>query len=202
VSDSDKLPDAIKDVEGILFHAFLHHIDGSDLERLLTRLIKQLKPGAKVWIYEQAFYRPASCGGSKPAYPAAVCLKITNFIVSALPLIYYKFNLIDQTISEPFAKMMKQAADNDWYLSPKEVPFDVDAFSDRLENYVVINKSNWATIYLIGWRYESNLLKNTFFRRLVNITLLPFFAFTDHMLTKEANYLKTVLVPPVYAFHV
>lgn len=202
VSNSNDWTDKLKEVDGILIHAFLHHLDGRELDALFHDLKTFAKSGTKIWIYEPAFYHSSINSKHRLSYATSTCLSITNMMVAILHQIYSKLHLIDKDIADSFSKLVLMAKDNHWYLSPKEVPFNINTFSRQLANIFCLTKSYWATISLIGWIYESNLLKNPVLRKLIKMTLLPFFALTDSLLTKETNYLRATIVSPTYAFHV
>ena len=58
----------LNQVDGVLIHAFLHHLDEHELDSALDALKKGLKPDARLWIYEPAFYDtlPANPTSLKP----------------------------------------------------------------------------------------------------------------------------------------
>ncbi len=191
-----------RNVDGILIHAFMHHLDGKEIENLLTNLKSNLKKGTKVWLYEPAFYLSPASNTAKTSLLSKLCLKISACMLSSLKNIAKNMNLIDIETAERFSGLINQAAKEQWYLSPKEIPFDVDEFSFQLSKYFEITDKYWATIYLVGFASEINLIKYELLRKILAKTILPFFRFTDCRLTKEKAFLEQSLRAPVYAFHV
>ena len=202
VSNTDNLKGIIKNVDGVLFHSFLHHLDGQEIERLFSDLTKQLNPGTKMWLYEPAFYVNPSTEIYNISYITGCLVRMSNFFVSSFHKLCNKYKLINENTSETFLNLMEQAANKDWYLSPKEIPFDVEDFSDQLKKYMHLGDSYWATIYLIGWIFEINLVKNNILRKILSLTLLPFLAFADRRFSYEEDHIKSILAPPAYAFYV
>jgi 2-polyprenyl-3-methyl-5-hydroxy-6-metoxy-1,4-benzoquinol methylase len=203
VSNSSEWPEKSKEVDGVLIHAFMHHLDGKEIEELLHNLGKNLKSGTKVWIYEPAFYRSMNSGKSTGSFISAVCLqKTAAFLVWALRSIFFKFSLVDQDTYQMFTKLSEEAKSQNWHLSPKEVPLDVDQFTVKLQDIFVVQNQYWATLFLIGWVFDTNLLKNAKMRKLFNAYILPVFALADRVLSKNKNYVKKILAAPTYAFHV
>ena len=115
---------------------------------------------------------------------------------------YSLFNWIDQGSAQAYLRLAKLAEYNGWYLSPKEIPFDMEEFSGQLNKLFIIENSYWATINLVGAVQQTNLLKNPYIRKFVNNIVLPLFALTDNKLCREADYSRNYLVAPIYGFHV
>jgi 2-polyprenyl-3-methyl-5-hydroxy-6-metoxy-1,4-benzoquinol methylase len=202
VSNSVDMDEMFLKVDGVLIHAFMHHLDGKEIDELLTSLKAKMRKGAKIWIYEPTFYLSTPLKNNKASLLTMFCLNITNRTLSILDKIYDKFNLVDTEIVDEFKSLTESAAKKGWYLSPKEIPFDVDEFSKHLAKYFEVKKNNWATIYSIGWVFKTNLLKNDIVRKILNKTVLPFVCYTDKKLINEIGFLQQRLTPPSYAFHV
>ncbi|MGA9620538.1 hypothetical protein, partial [Methanoregula sp.] len=89
-----------------------------------------------------------------------------------------------------------------YYLSPKEIPLEINNFRIFLSQNFLIKRESWKTIYLIGWAYPINIIKMKFLRNLFAVTLLPFLSFTDNRLSKKTQYLSKEMVEPKYGFYV
>lgn len=202
ISNESDWTETVKEADGILIHAFLHHLDGRELDSLLCGIRANARPGTKIWIYEPSFYQSPSQGDSRLGWSAWALFSITNYLVDLLRNVYNRFHLIDHETEDSFSRLTCDAEANKWYLSPKEVPFNIDAFSRQLTQIMELRNQYWATIFLIGWAYHSNLLTNAGLRKLINRTILPLFSLTDRLLAKEREYLKRTIVAPLYAFHV
>lgn len=202
VSNSTEMDEMFLKVDGVLIHAFMHHLDCKEIDELLTGLKAKMKNSTKIWIYEPAFYLSPLLENHKTSLLSTICLNITIRILSMLEKLYDVFKLVDEKTINEFRMVTDLAANNGWYLSPKEIPFDVDAFSISLAKYFKVKKHNWATIYSIGWVFKTNLLKSNRLRKLLNNSVLPFICFTDNRLINELAFLQKRLAPPSYAFHV
>ena len=202
VGDAAGMDDILSKVDGVLIHAFMHHLDGREIDELLAMLKTKMRKGAKLWLYEPAFYLSEPIDNGKPSLLTTLCLNIANGTLSIFDKFYKKFNLIDKMAFDEFASLTESAAKKGWYLSPKEIPFDVADFSIHLAKHFEVRKKHWATIYAVGWVFCTNLLQNDTLRRLINRTVLPFACYTDNKLTSETGLLQQRLTPPNYAFHV
>lgn len=189
-------------VDGILIHAFLHHLNGEEIENFFKALHIYFPYGTKIWIYEPTFYSSKKNLSVEINWLTNLCLKIANFLFTTLQKIYLKNNLINQDVTNDFLSLTKRAQVNNWYLSPKEVPFDCEDFSNRLTKEIQIKDHYWATIRLISWVWQTSLLKNHLLRIAIQKTVLPFWVLTDKLLAREKKFLRYSLVAPNYAFHV
>ncbi len=202
VSMADEWPGEFDDVDGVLIHCFLHHLSGKELENLILTLKRYLGKGKKIWIYEPAFSIYPSSKEGRLRKPMQVLLTVTSLLGLFLGKMYARFNWMDQSSAQAFLQLAKQAEDNGWYLSPKEVPFDIEEFSAQLNDLFIIKNSYWATINLVGAVQQTNMLKNPYIRMCVNKIFLPLFSLTDIKLCREIDYLRNHLVAPLYGFHV
>ena len=57
-----------------------------------------------------------------------ILLTVTSLIGSFLGKMYSLFNWIDQGSAQAYLRLAKLAEYNGWYLSPKEIPFDMEEF--------------------------------------------------------------------------
>jgi len=202
VSDSVESASKYQSVDGILIHAFMHHLDGKEIEELLENLRRCFKKGTKVWIYEPAFHIAPAKHTTQIDFVTRACLKASVSIQSLLGKMYAKYDLIDQTIMPSLNELVKQAEQNDWYLSPKEVPFEVDEFTRELTGKFELISKYWATVYVVGWVVESNLLKYKVPRLFITKFVIPFFSYTDRLVCKQRDFLSGRIICPNYAFHV
>ena len=202
VTDSVKLSGDIKSADGVLIHAFMHHLDSAEIDELLENLSANLLPGARIWLYEPAFYRatpictPALRGASRIVLQGAIRL------VTWLSSLYRQHALLDEGTLARFLALQNEASERGWYLSPKEIPFDVDEFSVALAGKFKVSQSYWATVYLVGWVFETNLLKHDLLRRIFASLVVPALRFADERIAMADDYLRGGLVAPNHAFRV
>ena len=91
---------------------------------------------------------------------------------------------------------------NGWYLSPKEVPLEITDFTARLQSRFRVTATWWATIRIIGWIFEINLITDPALRTFLVETFLPLLVRTDQILAGQETWLRTAMVRPDHAFHV
>ena len=201
VATSAHWPGEAREADCALIHAFLHHLDEEEIDGVLRDLRTRLRPGARIFFYEPAFWDGEGDSKSLAGSPFAPLLRLTvQACVSALRIGARLLDLRDQEVAERFERLMQRAAENGWYLSPKEIPFGYRAFSERLGRDFVVRDARWITIYLVGWALECNLLRAPAARRFLCATLVPLAAWCDRMLAAQPRYLASVLQPPSHAF--
>ncbi len=201
VVDTVKLPCDMKAADGVLIHAFMHHLDGGEVAGLLDDLAGSLLAGTRLWFYEPAFYRSAPESSSRGAAPP-FGLRQATWLVQRLSSFYRSRKLLDESTMEQFNALMKQASESGWYVSPKEVPFVVEDFSAALERRFRVAQSYWATVNQVGWAYETNLIADPQWRKLASSTVVPLLRLADENLARDEGYLRAIMVAPNYAFRV
>jgi len=202
VADSVKWSDDMSAVDSVLIHAFMHHLDGREIDELLDSLVARLAPGTRIWLYEPAYFRAAPGEAHAIAGVPRIALRGASRLVAALSGWYRKHALLDEQTIAQFQELQDEATAQGWTLSPKEVPFDIDEFSAQLAKRFKVGESGWATIYLIGWVFETNLLARERLRRIAAGTVVPILRYADEQVARAEDYLRTSLIAPNHAFRV
>lgn len=194
--------DLLNKVDGVLIHAFLHHLDERELDSILDTLKMSLKPGARLWIYEPAFYdtHPESPAPLDPG--TALQLEVCEKLLESLKGWLLDKGLVQRQDYDAFLELWAESERNGWYLSPKEVPLEITDFTGRLAKRFRVTGTWWATIRIIGWFFEINLITDPALRTFLVETFLPLLARTDQTLASQEAWLRKVMVRPEHAFHV
>ena len=122
-----------KEYDGVVIHAFLHHLTIDELAIFFNEFSKRRKE-TKVFVYEPVFYEPTQKAG--------VTEKILNRSINLLKKI--AFNRIEKTrplnksLLNQWKKIYDLAQEEGWYISPKEVPFYENEIHDYLNKYCTI----------------------------------------------------------------
>ncbi|MCP4221050.1 MAG: methyltransferase domain-containing protein [bacterium] len=191
----------LEKIDGVLLHAFLHHLDGKELEELFRTLRANLEPGTKIWIYEPAFFKTRKHHEGKRSPYVNTLMNITSRLLSLLHKVYDRFHLLDSQLAEALRTLFRQAEENQWYLTPKEVPMEIDEFTFFLEEEKIrVKRQYWATIFLITRLVKTNCLKNPLIKKIVTYLLVPLLTYTDHLITKEEQFLQYKMTAPMHAF--
>jgi len=198
---SPDAPTNTDDIDGVLIHCFLHHLNGKELDGLLAGLRDNLSPGTKVWICEPAFFLSPGEVVS-PRMAIRILLACASRVTAILSWSYSTLSLTDRSVQDRYLPLADQAESEGWYLTPKEVPLDVEGFSVDLERCFEVRAQYWATVYFGGWAHQTNLLRSGTLRQVVIRTVFPFLGFVDRKLSRADAYLRSQLVAPNYAFHV
>ncbi len=192
-----------KKVNAVLIHSFLHHLNKKEIDELFDRFKGTFCSGTRVWIYEPAFYTASQQGGVNDSNSRLPALsRLAARLMAVLSTGYQKYGLIDEATREAFMLLVRQADEKGWYLSPKEVPFDIDAFTHYLGEYFQVVGQYWATINSVGLIFETNLVKNRLLRTIITRSVTPLISYSDRLLSSNAHFLRQTLAAPNYALHV
>lgn len=201
---SNEWPSDIKNVDLILIHCILHHLDKKEIDIFFNNLKLNLKSGTKVWIYEPAFYVNTTFvrNDDKIKVKTRLAYLGGQIIANSLTKFLEKFNLIDEKLYQQFINLSKNADEKGWYLSPKEIPFDVNEFSNYLMTKLYVRTHYWQNLFGIGWVFTINLIKKNYLRRIIGKGIIPFFNFFDNQIVKDETFIRNNIILPRYAFHV
>lgn len=203
VADAVHWAEDARAADGAVIHAFLHHLDDAEIDSVLRGLRARLQPGARVWIYEPAFLEADESAAGARSDPLAWLLKNAVQACSALVRAGAgALGLRDEATAKQFERLAQMAGENGWYLSPKEIPFFRGQFTQRIERVFALRDCYWATLYLVGWAFEFNLLRSTAIRKAACATVLPLAARCDRFLCGRPAHLAAALRPPNHGFAV
>lgn len=200
VHQSNEWPESAKECEGILFHSFLHHLNGQELDSFFDSIKSSFPAGTKVWMFEPCFYtqeKKAEIGGLRKKVE-----RVSQRVVVSTIKLLEKLDLLDKKTLFKFQNLEKQAQDNSYYLSPKEVPFDVEEYRAYLSKFMEIKYEKWAIINLVGWSFHINLVKNKTLRTILGNSVLRFLELSDRYLSKSDAYGMLRMKAPIHGFRI
>lgn len=198
IAESGEWPNLSRPVTGVLIHAFLHHLDGAELDGFWRMLANRLTAGTKIWVYEPAFHIEPD----QPIPRPSRLHKLATSCVSNASKIFRTFDLLDRDTKAAVLRLFEEADAAGRHLSPKEVPFDIAQLSTELAPGIQVVRSYWATAFIIGWLFEANLLRSPILRRIAAHSLGRFLAMVDGLVVKDESYMRRYCVAPRHAFRV
>jgi hypothetical protein len=71
-----------------------------------------------------------------------------------------------------------------------------------LSQYCSVRDSYWATAFVIGWVFESNLIRNPFLRRMMSRTMVSYLAKVDAVVSADEKFLRQSFIAPAHGFRV
>jgi SAM-dependent methyltransferase len=122
--------------DGLLIHAFLHHLSKDELEAFF-KIFEKYKPGTKIFIYEPVFYKPKE---GAPSFGDKMVNKINAIIRWGSIRLAEMTGNKDEDLDDDIKRINYQAKSNDWYISPKEIPFFEGELESYLTRYCTIEK--------------------------------------------------------------
>jgi len=201
VASSAEWPAAAGRADGVLIHAFLHHLDQDEIDRFFADLVSIVRGGVKVWLLEPGFYDQAPAGHG-PTRRSKILLRLATIVNDRLTAFLRRHGDQNENAREQFMSLVQLAESKGWYLSPKEVPFEVGEFTRYLADRMDVRTHYWAVINAVGWAFESNLVERKEALRSAKRWAWPLLAWIDRMLARDEVALRRQLQPPAYAFHV
>jgi len=159
--------------DGVIGHAFLHHLAADELRDLLEEIGGLLRPGGRAWFLEPVFYPQG------PPTPAARLTKTGAFACSVAQHVLRSAGQIDDGPLQAAEGFFARAEREGWFLSPKEVPFapaeleHVFAGGLRLESFAWVSTASYVTAQWVS------LVRRPRLRRALAATLLRAHAQAD-----------------------
>jgi 2-polyprenyl-3-methyl-5-hydroxy-6-metoxy-1,4-benzoquinol methylase len=178
------------DVSCVLIHAILHHLSWQEIDTLLTQ-ISSLGKNTRVFVYEPVYLGKEN---SYSQWNDSIYKKLA-WLIARLPLMLGKTVLLgkkqfyNQALAKQMQSISKEAIQNNWVLSPKEVIFQETEFLESLSQYFDVgdrylcNYTSMAIGHLVSM-YESSKIYDVFSK-----TVLPLARSVDNFLF-ETNLLS------------
>jgi len=126
-------------INGLVIHAILHHLTWSEINQILSDSVR-LGQGAKLFAYEPVFFRKSrgeSVRGNifsglsrMMAVSCSLCALIIMRLFGRLFSVDRDLNILDR-----LDRVTKEAVENQFVLSPKEVVFDHRELIETLDRY-------------------------------------------------------------------
>ncbi len=133
-----------KEVDGVVIHALLHHLSSTELEKFFEQFA-QLKKGTRVFVYEPIFF-------ARQQGNATVVDKLLNIFIKTVRSVAFNVaSLLGKkniALADAMTKINRDAEENGWYISPKEIPFAPGELENyflphcTLQNQYIVNKTD------------------------------------------------------------
>lgn len=145
VASSSSLQDSGERFDGVIAHAFLHHLAKDELSGLLDEISGLLRPGGRAWFLEPVFYPPG-----RPRWAA----RVTQAGALASGVVQRVVSAAGQMEHAPLAaaeRFFAEAEREGWFLSPKELPFGPAELAPmfagrlRLEHFAWVSTASYST---------------------------------------------------------
>lgn len=145
VDSSSSLQDSGERFDGVIAHAFLHHLAEDELRGLLDEIANLLRPGGRAWFLEPVFYPPGRPGwAARTTQAGALVSAVAQGAVRAS-------GQVDRAPLAAANLFFAEAEREGWFLSPKEVPFRPTELASvfdgrlRLDRFAWVSTASYAT---------------------------------------------------------
>jgi len=138
VAGIDRLQDRGERFDGVVTHAFLHHLAADELDALLGDIRSVVAPGGAAWFLEPVFFPPG------PRTGATWAKRVERYASYLAKRAASARGLLDEAPLRAAGEFYAEAERNGWFLSPKEVPFAPQELSDALGAHFEVERAQWA----------------------------------------------------------
>jgi hypothetical protein len=142
LSDAAPYIGDVRAVSGLVIHAILHHLTWSEIDQILTDVVR-VGPAAKLFAYEPVFFphdehRVGLVGRLSRllAISVALCALLSMRVYGRITS-----SARDRSFAAEVDRISREAAENQWVLSPKEIVFGREEFLATLDKHFVVNQS-------------------------------------------------------------
>jgi hypothetical protein len=144
LSDTASHVGDLQAVSGSVIHAILHHLTWSEIDQVLTDVVR-IGPGAKLFVYEPVLFRNSRGEGSLGVVGrVSRSLAVFSGLCALFSMQLYG-RITSAARDRPFLELVdrvsSEAAENAWVLSPKEIVFDRDELLDTLGKHFFVKQS-------------------------------------------------------------
>ena len=138
VAGIERLRERGERFDGIVTHAFLHHLAADELNELLGDMRALVALGGAAWFLEPVFFPPGGLTG------AAWAKRVERYGSYLLKRAVSGRGLIDEQPLRAAEDFYAEAERNGYFLSPKEVPFTAREFVDTLGAHFRVERAQWT----------------------------------------------------------
>ena len=139
VADVSELDQSGERYDGVVAHAFLHHLAHDELSATLRTISGLLEPGGRAWFYEPVFPDPGRKGA------VALAKVAERRAIGLVGRILDQLGMLDDEVVEELDAFENEARAHGYFLSPKEVPFTVAEFTRSIGGFFSIDACRWET---------------------------------------------------------
>lgn len=118
------IPNA-KAITGVVIHAILHHLTWSEIDNVLAETARQA-PAAKLFVYEPVFFPEGAPAGFRRGSGLSRQLAVFSSLAVLFSMrVFGRLTAVrrDSAVLRQIDIVSRQAQENQWVLSPKEVVF-------------------------------------------------------------------------------
>lgn len=137
VCDAAEVWAAGETFDGVVSHAFLHHLASDELADSLARTRSILGPGGRAWFFEPVFFREGRLA------PSALAAGGTRKLISSFSRLTRARRWSDEPMISRLEAFDAEAQEQGWFLSPKEVPFHPDELIAALAEQFEVERLRW-----------------------------------------------------------
>ena len=176
----------IRDFDGIIINAFLHHLCKDELITLFNDIKQNFKSGTKIFIMEPVY--PTNKRNSSTQINDDANASIINGMVDAVKNHAIKTNIFDTEKQILLSELINESNENGFFFSPKEVPFDFQEIEElllkytQLQNYFYVGVNDFTLLQMLSF------VKDQAYRKKIVETVFPFIKNLDKELLANEYY--------------
>lgn len=161
VGDTADLWSAGERFDGVVAHAFLHHLASDELEATIASTRGVLGAAGRAWFYEPVFYRAGSLT------PSGFAGGVARRGIASFGKLARSRRWSDRAVLDRLDSFQREADEKGYFLSPKEVPFQPDELTSVLGECLEVERIRWENTASYQLASELSLTGGNGWRQLV-----------------------------------
>jgi 2-polyprenyl-3-methyl-5-hydroxy-6-metoxy-1,4-benzoquinol methylase len=188
INDFASLPE-LKDINGIIIHAFLHHLYGEELNTLFKKLQAFLPKGCKFFIMEPVYPKKVNRSMSEDKKQmAGDLIQSAKAFLSSTKLRLINENKLDCSTENELDALIVESNRNGFFFSPKEVPFKFAEIESFLSKYGIINNFYYCGVLNLEAAQLLALIPDKNLREDWSNIILPFINKIDQFVIESGYF--------------
>jgi SAM-dependent methyltransferase len=196
LQDINRLPQYLagRGFDAIFIHCGIHHLSRQELDGFVKTVSTACRPGSLLVLVEPMYHDRQNFFGRA----ARLVMEVFYRIVHALLI---RPEPVDEVVQKHVDQMIKETAENRWFLSPKEMPFTRGEIEDLFQATFEVAEIEPVTLYALRMGQQLAMLRDQDRARTIGHRWIPVFTAFDELLIRTGlmpmmlrDYLFTKIV--------
>ena len=161
----------IKDFDGIIINAFLHHLCKNELVTIFDTIKSTFKSGTKIFIMEPVY--PTNRTKNDIKVCTSTKVEVTKDIINTVKKQAVQANIFDLQKEILLSDLIRESNTNGFFFSPKEVPFEFQEIEELLVKYTNLKSYSYVGVDDFSFLQTLSFIGNSEYRREILDTMFP-----------------------------
>lgn len=176
----------IRDFDGVVINAFLHHLCKEELINLFNEIKSTFKQGTKIFIMEPVY--PSNKAKKEKDATSKTLYQSILSTIQTIKQQSLQAGIFNQEKENALLNLINESQVNGFFFSPKEVPFKFQEIENLLSQYTHLKKYHYVGVHDFTFLQTLSFIENTEYRKTILDNLFPFIKKLDNQLLEEGYY--------------